>query len=148
MDAVLPGGCQCGALRYQVRGKPLRTYACHCSICQKQSGSAFGLSAVFPGGSLTVTQGRMEHFVRDGRGRKFRCYFCPACGTRIYHQMFTEAGDLPQINLKPGTLDDRTWYKPGCHVWAENAQPWIKFSDTDVVFARQPAREEMPVFHG
>ncbi len=147
MDSVLSGGCQCGALRYEVRGKPLRTYACHCSICQKQSGSAFGLSAQFPGGSLTVTQGRLEHFVRDGRGRKFRCYFCPSCGTRIYHQMFTDEGDLPRINLKPGTLDDRSWYKPGCHVWAENAQPWVKFPDTDVVFAQQPKPEEMPLFH-
>ena len=147
MDSVFTGGCQCGALRYEVRGRPLRTYACHCSICQRQSGSAFGLSAVFPGGSLSVTQGRLEHFVRDGRGRKFRCYFCPGCGTRIYHQMFTEQGDLPQINLKPGTLDDRSWYSPGCHVWAENAQPWVKFSDADIVFAQQPTREEMPVFH-
>ncbi len=147
MDSVLPGGCQCGEVRYEVRGKPLRTYACHCSICQKQSGSAFGLSAQFPGGSLDVTRGRLEHFVREGNGRGFRCYFCPICGTRIYHQMFTEKGDLPRINLKSGTLDDRSWYKPGCHVWAENAQPWVKFSDEDVVFAQQPKPEEMPVFH-
>jgi len=148
MDSVLSGGCQCGEVRYEVKGKPLRTYACHCSICQKQSGSAFGLSAQFPGGSLTVTQGRLAHFVRDGRGRKFRCYFCPGCGTRIYHQMFTEEGDLPRIGLKVGTLDDRSWYSPGCHVWAENAQPWVKFSDSDVVFAQQPKPEEMPVFKG
>jgi len=148
MNSVPLGGSQCGEIRYEVRGKPMRTYACHCTICQKQSGSAFGLSAVFPGGSLTVTKGRMEHFARAGRDRCFRCFFCPSCGTRICHQIFTGKGDLPQINLKPGTFDDRSWYKPGCHMWTESAQPWVKFSDTDVVFAQQPIPDEMPVFSG
>jgi hypothetical protein len=147
MDRVLLGGCQCGAVRYEVKGKPLLTYACHCSICQKQSGSAFGLAAVFRAGSLSVKQGRLEHFVRAGRDRDYRCYFCPKCGTRIYHQMFTSKGDLPWLNLKPGTLDDRSWYRPDSRVWAENAQSWVKFSDTDVVFAQQPRAEEMPAFH-
>ncbi|MBE0624404.1 MAG: GFA family protein, partial [Burkholderiales bacterium] len=64
MNPLRLGGCQCGAIRFEVKGNPMRTYACHCTICQKQSGSAFGLSAVFPPGSFTVTKGSMEHFVR------------------------------------------------------------------------------------
>lgn len=148
MDTVHTGGCQCGALRYEVRGKPLRTYACHCTICQRQSGSAFGLAALFPGESFRITKGRLGHFVRDGHNRKFRCYFCPQCGTRIYHQVFTEEGNLPRVNLKPGTLDDRSWFRPGCHVWTESAQPWIRFAEADVVFAKQPKPEEMPVYRG
>jgi hypothetical protein len=147
MDSVLSGGCQCGAVRYEVRGRPIRTYACHCSICQKQSGSAFGLSAQFPAGSFSLTQGRLENFVRPGRGRNIRCYFCSSCGTRVYHQMFTDEGDLPRFSLKPGTLDDRSRFRPDCHLWVENAQPWVTFWDTDVVFAQQPDPEDMPVFH-
>jgi len=52
-EAVLTGGCQCGAVRYAVAAEPLRLYVCHCRECQKQSGSAFGMSlidvAVHPG---------------------------------------------------------------------------------------------------
>ena len=40
----LSGQCQCGNIRYRVRGEPLTFYTCHCLDCQKQSVSAFGLS--------------------------------------------------------------------------------------------------------
>lgn len=140
------GGCQCAAIRYECNSHPIMTYACHCSICQTQSGSAFGMAAVFDGDALSLSGVEPAHFVRPGRGRKFRCYFCPKCGTRLYHQWFTEDGDYPFLSLKPGTLDDTSWLRPGCHVWTENAQPWVRFSSDDVVFEQQPNLEEMPRF--
>ena len=39
-----PGGCECGAFRYVLTGPPIVIYACHCTICQTQSGSAFGMA--------------------------------------------------------------------------------------------------------
>lgn len=42
------GGCQCGAIRYEISGPPAAVYACHCTECQKQSGSAFAMAAVIP----------------------------------------------------------------------------------------------------
>ena len=43
---VLPleGGCQCGAVRYAISAAPLTLYCCHCTECQAQSSSAFGMS--------------------------------------------------------------------------------------------------------
>lgn len=146
METIHTGGCQCGAVRYEIRADPVMIYACHCSICQRQSGSAFGMAVAFPGGSMTLKGIAPRHFVRQGNGRQFRCYFCPTCGSRIYHQWFTEAGDSPFFNIKPGTLDDRSWLRPGCHVWTENAQPWVTFAPDDVVFPRQPKDPELPRF--
>jgi hypothetical protein len=40
------GGCLCGAVRYKVRGKPLRSG--HCLDCRKASGSHFIPFAVWP----------------------------------------------------------------------------------------------------
>jgi len=142
------GGCQCKAIRYEIAADPIMTYACHCTICQTQSGSAFGLAAVFDGRALTLSGIEPTHFVRPGHGRKFRCYFCPGCGTRLYHQWFTEEGDYPFLSLKPGTLDDTSWFRPGCHVWTESAQPWMRFGEGDVIFPRQPPLEDMPKFPG
>jgi hypothetical protein len=146
MGDLRTGGCQCGAVRYEIRGDPIMVYACHCGICQKQSGSAFAMAALFESRAFALTGAAPRHFIRQGRGRRFRCYFCPDCGSRIHHQWFTEQGDFPFVNLKPGTLDDRSWLKPGCHVWAESAQPWIRFSEADVVFRQQPGFEDMPRF--
>ena len=44
MRLPLSGGCQCGRVRYQIRAEPLAVYVCHCTECQRQSGSAFALS--------------------------------------------------------------------------------------------------------
>jgi hypothetical protein len=146
MGGIYRGGCQCGSIRYALSADPIMTYACHCTICQRQSGSAFGMAAVFDGASLSLSGIEPSHFVRLGHGRQFRCHFCPRCGTRLYHQWFTENGNYPFLSLKPGTLDDTSWFRPGCHVWIQHAQPWIRFSESDVVFAQQPSLEEMPKY--
>lgn len=44
MPAPYTGGCQCGSVRYVLTSEPLRVAACHCTECQRQSGSAFGMS--------------------------------------------------------------------------------------------------------
>src|SRR5437899_11866971 len=44
MPAPYTGGCQCGSVRYVLTTEPIRLAACHCKECQRQSGSAFGMS--------------------------------------------------------------------------------------------------------
>ena len=39
------GRCFCEAVQYRITEEPLTFYACHCTDCQKRSGSAFGLSS-------------------------------------------------------------------------------------------------------
>jgi hypothetical protein len=46
MKLPLTGGCQCGALRYEIRAEPLTLYVCHCTECQRQSAA---VSIVKPG---------------------------------------------------------------------------------------------------
>ena len=146
MTKTYSGSCQCGEISFEASADPIMTYACHCTICQTQSGSAFGLAAVFDSKAISWSGTDPAHFVRPGHGRNFRCYFCPTCGTRLYHQWFTEDGDYPFLSIKPGTLKVVSWFRPGCHVWTQDAQPWVQFSNEDVVFAKQPSLDEMPKF--
>jgi hypothetical protein len=57
MNFPQPGGCQCGAIRYEITGPPAAVYACHCTECQKQSGSAFAMAAVIPQEHFCITKG-------------------------------------------------------------------------------------------
>jgi hypothetical protein len=52
-----PGRCLCGAVRYRVTEEPLTLYACHCTDCQKRSGSAFGLSMWVRRAAIEATRG-------------------------------------------------------------------------------------------
>ena len=97
------GGCQCGAVRYRLEGEPVALVACHCSECQRQSGSAFGMSLIVSKDAFQLLSGEPKQFDRTAdSGRSVECAFCPACGTRIYHEPTYRKDTL---NIKTGTLD-------------------------------------------
>lgn len=115
------GGCQCGAVRYRLTGPPLGLAVCHCRECQRQSGSAFGMSLAVATDSFRLIAGELASFqVTCDSGRRKTCSFCGRCGTRIHHQ--TVAGAL---SVKAGTLDDTSWLVPDAHYWTARKQPWV-----------------------
>jgi hypothetical protein len=129
MTQVREGGCQCGAVRYRISGEPLGLGVCHCTECQGQSGSAFGMSLVTRKDDFTLLEGELKSFTRSSdSGRPVVCWFCPECGTRMYNES-KQSSDQGAINVKPGTLDDTSWLRPQLHVWTASKQPWLQLSD-------------------
>ena len=123
MSGAREGGCQCGAVRYRVSGEPLTLAVCHCSECQTQTGSAFGMSLVVRREDFALLRGDLRRFTRSAdSGRAVHCFFCPDCGCRIYHEpTFTDA----VVNVKPGTLDDPAGLRPNLHAWTASRQDWV-----------------------
>ena len=132
----LVGGCQCGALRYRIEGEPLAVVACHCTECQRATGSAFGMSMVVPREAFQIVSGETRSFKRNAEsGGSVECVFCPDCGTRITHK----PSKMPAtLNVKPGTLDDPSWLKPALHVWVGSKQPWTPIPDGVRCFEKNP----------
>ena len=129
------GGCQCGNVRYRLNGEPLMINVCHCTECQRQSGGAFGMSMMVREADLVV-EGALKSFTRGAdSGRTISCHFCPDCGTRIYHRPTYVQGI---VNLKPGTLDDRSWLRPTAHFWTSSRQPWVTLPDGVPQHDKQP----------
>jgi len=86
MKLPLTGGCQCGALRYAIAAEPLSVYLCHCTDCQKQTGSAFGMSVLVPREALIYTSAHPMTWEKTAdSGRKMDGEFCATCGVRIAH---------------------------------------------------------------
>lgn len=111
MDFPQQGGCQCGAVRYEITGSPVAVYACHCTECQRQSGSAFAMSAVIPQEHFRITRGDPKMYARQTSPTKtMECWFCADCGTRLYHM--PGGASYANRNVKPGTLDDTAWLTP------------------------------------
>ncbi len=57
MNLPQGGGCQCGALRYEVTQAPHLTSACHCTDCQRITSSAFSMAIVLAENGFRLTQG-------------------------------------------------------------------------------------------
>ena len=135
MSDVHEGGCQCGAVRYRVEGEPIAVGICHCRECQRQSGSAFGMSFIVRKEAFSLSSGQVKTFTRSSEsGRPVVCAFCPECGTRIYHDIRWLDGVL---NIKPGTFDDTSFLRPTGQVWTARKQPWLELPDIRS-FAGQP----------
>ena len=134
---VHTGDCLCGAVRYEITGEPHVTYACHCTDCRRQSGSAFGLTIVVTADQLRITRGALKTHSRVAEsGRTMTRYFCPECGTWIYN--VPEA--LPSNRrVKPGTLDDASWVRPTVHLWVRSALPWVQIPADAIKHETQPS---------
>src|SRR5262245_5672462 len=136
MPAPYDGGCVCGAIRYCVGEEPLTLYACHCTDCQRHTGTSFALSMPVRRRTFEVVAGTPHAYevaVEGGHARHGK--FCASCATRLWG----EPKRLPDVLiLRPGTLDDTTWLAPVAHIWTRSAQPWVAFGDDAVRFETQP----------
>jgi hypothetical protein len=135
MAAPYTGGCLCGTVRYRVTAEPLTLYACHCTDCQRRTGSAFALSMVVPRDAVLLERGEPVAYsiaMSDGRIKTGRS--CVACGNRLWG----EPVKAPAIAIvQPGTLDDTSWVRPVAHIWTRSAMPGTVFAPDAVKFERQ-----------
>lgn len=128
------GGCQCGQIRYKLTKRPKVIYCCHCTQCQKQSSSAFGISVRVDAEALTII-GKCQSFERASPGGDAMCEFCPSCGARLFHRRKSYADKL---NIKGGSFDDTSWIKPAGHIWTSSKQKWVVLPEESLRYKAQP----------
>jgi len=135
-DLPLKGRCQCGDIRYEITRPPLMIYNCHCTNCQKISGSAFSTPMAVMEDSLRFTQGtpRQLNWQSDVGSTRFGL-FCGNCGNRIAHGQTPTRGIL---SVRSGTLEDAKWVRPVGDIWTTSAQEWTTFSDDRLQYPKQP----------
>jgi hypothetical protein len=134
------GGCFCGEVRYGLGEDPLTLYACHCTDCQRATGTSFALSMIVRGGAVKIVKGRPQDCsvqLADGRLKRWKS--CARCSTRLFGPTSVAGVDV----LEPGSLDDTTWLRPVGHIWTRSAQPWIRIPEGALAFREQPRGEEV-----
>jgi hypothetical protein len=132
---ALTGGCQCGAVRYEVAGEPSAIYVCHCRECQKQSASAFGISVIVPAAGLRLARGEVGTWSRPtDSGRTLDCVFCRACGSRLWHA--TPGEDV--VSVKGGSLDAPVDLSGAVHIWTARKLPGVVIPEGAASFAGEP----------
>ncbi len=133
--ASIEGGCLCGKVRYSSNVEPAFVAVCHCSDCQRFTGSAFATVIAVPASAMKVT-GTLKTFSKTGdSGKSIHRRFCPECGSGI----LDEADGLPGIAMvNAGTLDDSSWVKPQSEIYCASAQSWVRLGGDLKRFAKMP----------
>ena len=113
--------CCCGSLRAEATGEPTFVGACHCTECQRRTGSPFGVSTYFLKEQVR-TEGPNKVYVRGSdSGRQIELHFCPDCGSTV----FWRAEFVPDlIGVAFGALADPSMPWPTLSVWETTRHPW------------------------
>jgi hypothetical protein len=117
-------------VHYRVSGTVQTLFACHCTECQRQSASAFGMALWVQDAQLALEGPALREWVRSTpSGKQMACRFCPSCGTRLFHQVLAAGAPL---SIKPGTLNAAASLRPVAHIWTASKQPWVQL-DAEVL---------------
>ena len=122
---MVRGGCLCGSVRYEVSGPIKRLVHCHCSMCRKAHGAAFGTYAVLKAEDFRVVAGEGEIAAYQSSPGVQRT-FCRRCGATL---QFKSAKRPQSVELAAGTLDDDPGVKPERHIFVGSKAPWFDITD-------------------
>ncbi|QPH52635.1 GFA family protein [Pontivivens ytuae] len=132
---TMTGGCYCGALRYEVTGRPLFKAQCHCRACQHIAGGGPNYFMVLPPDGFAYVTGAPKRFARPDLEQPVTREFCETCGTHIT----TRRPDLNGVVLKVGTLDDPAAFGgPKAAIFMEDRQPFHIVADDVPCFETLP----------
>jgi hypothetical protein len=123
-ELPLTGGCLCGGVRFEVTEPLVGASYCHCTRCQRRTGTAASAQGRIAPGSLRITSG--EELVRtfeppDGFGKSF----CSACGSALWSR--SPDGEVWSIRL--GVFDAHPGVRPSYRQFVAYAAPWEPLPD-------------------
>ena len=123
MSESFEGGCTCRAVRYRMTSRPMIVHGCHCTWCQRETGSAFAVNAVIETDRVVV-QGEVEAILTpSASGAGQRIARCPKCKIALWSH-YAGAGAAMRF-VRVGTLDDPSLFPPDIHIFTSTKQPWV-----------------------
>ena len=120
----ITGGCFCKKIRYTANIDPKTVTICHCTDCQINSGTAYGVVVGVTNGEFILEDGELTYFekIADSGARRSLA-FCSTCGTRIYAK--PADGKPGRFGIRVGTVDQRGSLKPRQQAWFNSALDWV-----------------------
>lgn len=131
--SVRTATCNCGALRAECRGAPVRVSICHCLACKRRTGSAFSHNLSFDAAQVTPAGTSRSYGRRADSGNHSTYHFCPKCGSIVHYE---NSGRPGVVMVPAGALADPAAPEPRVEVFSKRAVAWI------AVATEQPLRRE------
>ena len=136
------GRCTCGEVRYRMTDRPLFTHACHCTWCQRETGSAFALNAMIESQFVELLAGQPEEVVTPSNSGKGQVIArCPTCRVALWSH-YAGAGRKVAF-VRVGTLDDPSACPPDIHIFTTTKLDWLVLDGRVPVVAEYYDRKVM-----
>jgi hypothetical protein len=126
---VLTGGCLCGGVRFELTEPPQGAGYCHCTRCQRRTGTAASAQAGIPRGALTILTGEELITIYDPGDGGFHKLFCSRCGSALFSRSPTDPGVM---SVRLGGLDSDPGVTMEWRQYLNYAAPWEPIPDDGV----------------
>ena len=121
---VWQGGCNCGSVRIELQGQPIRTGLCHCLICRRETGGPFMAFATWDAVNMAVT-GETKSWTATTDHR----HFCPTCGSSLFGTHDKDG----EVEVRLGVLDEApSGLAPAYELWTPRREHWQRPVDDAV----------------
>ncbi len=131
----IDGGCHCGYITYEAEVDPDKVGICHCTDCQKLSGTAYRVTVSTHKDGFKLLTGQPKIYVKTAESGNKRAHgFCPECGTPIYA---TNVQDPHVYGIRVGTTNQRTELVPRMQGWCRSALHWVMNIEALHKYAKQ-----------
>src|SRR5580698_9120567 len=118
MTQTLEGGCACGAVRYRLASAPMFVNCCHCTWCQRETGSAFVINAIIEADRVELTKGQtLAVATRSESGAGQIIHRCAACHVALWSHY---GGRTRTSFVRAGTLDRADAVKPDAYIFTRS----------------------------
>ena len=119
------GGCMCGRVRFEIRGPLGAAGYCHCTRCQRRTGTASSVQVRIEGSSLRVIagEGALRAYAPPGGFEKL---FCGDCGSSLFTR---SPADPSQMSIRLGAFDEDPGVRPSWRQFVAYAAPWEPIPD-------------------
>jgi hypothetical protein len=123
--SALTGGCGCGAVRFELTEPPMFVRYCHCTRCQRRTGTAASASAAAVPGSFRILAGedRLKAWKPDDGWEK---WFCGDCGSALFSR---DPQHPDHVGVRMGAFDSDPGVRPRDRQFTAYAAPWEPIPD-------------------
>src|SRR5215469_11783999 len=129
IDGPFTGGCQCGAIQFEV-DRVFDVIYCHCNHCRRSSGAPVLLTAGVAAKDFRLVRGSPREYQTSESGRSF---FCGTCGAGLYGEYFSEnhpfATDGRYFSVRIGAFEDPERIPPQVHQFVRHKLSWFDTAD-------------------
>jgi hypothetical protein len=141
VNSAMEGGCTCGHVRYRLERAPMFVHCCHCTWCQRETGSAFAINALIETSCVVRTSGATEAVdtpTESGAGQEI--HRCVKCRVALWSH-YSAAGRAVAF-VRVGSLDAPDSCPPDIHIFTSSRQSWVTLDERVPVMAEYYRRSE------
>jgi len=137
------GSCLCGDVGFEVSGDLGRIVHCHCSLCRRSRGTAFGSTLFCAPERFRWTRGRDR--IRGYRlppPRTYEIDFCARCGSPVP----TVVPDFGLVLIPAGSIDTSLRSPTAVHIYVGSKAAWHDITDSAPQFDEMPPPDRFGEF--